>query len=108
MTALVYGLLTIRDATTLELNLISGTINSGDYLLANAGDDPAARVEILSVQYPTNITPWAITIATPISVNLGQAFAIETATPDRSDQQATIAIGFRSASKGFCSSSNWL
>lgn len=89
------------DATTLELNLISGTINPGDYLVANVGDDPAAKIEILSVQYPTNAVPWEITIATPISVNLDQAFAIETATPDRSDQQATIAIGFQSASKGF-------
>ncbi len=89
------------DATTLELNLISGTINPGDYLVANVGDDPAAKIEILSVQYPTNAAPWEITIATPISVNLDQAFAIETATPDRSDQQATIAIGFQSASKGF-------
>jgi hypothetical protein len=89
------------DATVLELTLISGSINAGDYLIANTGDDPSAKVEILSVQYPTNILPYEITIATPISVNLDQAFAIETATPDRSDQQATIAIGFQSASKGF-------
>jgi len=89
------------DATVLELTLISGTINPGDFLVANVGDDAAAKVEILSVQYPTNLLPWAITLATPISVNLSQAFAIETANPDRSDQQATVAIGFQSASKGF-------
>ncbi len=89
------------DATTLQLKLISGTINAGDYLIANTGDDPSAKVEILSVQYPTNTIPYEITIATPISVNLNQAFAIETANPDRGDQQATIAIGFQSASKGF-------
>jgi hypothetical protein len=89
------------DATVLELTLISGAINPGDFLVANVGDDPSARVEILSVQYPTNSIPYEITIATPISVNLNQAFAIETATPDRGDQQATVAIGFQSASKGF-------
>ena len=89
------------DATVLELTLISGSINAGDYLIANTGDDPSAKVEILSVQYPTNLLPYAITIATPISVNLDQAFAIETANPNRGDQQATIAIGFQSASKGF-------
>jgi hypothetical protein len=89
------------DATVLELTLISGNINQGDYLIANTGDDPSAKIEILSVQYPTNTVPYEITIATPISVNLDQAFAIETANPDRGDQQATVAIGFQSASKGF-------
>ena len=89
------------DATVLELTLISGDINQGDYLIANIGDDPSAKIEILSVQYPTNVLPYEITIATPISVNIDQSFAIETANPDRGDQQGTIAIGLQSASKGF-------
>ena len=89
------------DATTLQLKLISGTINAGDYLVANVGDDPAAKIEILTAFEMSMGNIWEITLPTAITVNLNQAFAIETANPDRGDQQATVAIGFQSASKGF-------
>lgn len=96
-----FGLfLTTATTTTILINLLSGTIAAGNFILANVDTDPSIRYEILTVVTTGTPGEYTITIGTPISINIGEAFAIEEAIPDRGDSQGAIALGVNAASKG--------
>ena len=96
-----FGLfLTTATTTTILINLLSGTIAAGNFILANVDTDPSIRYEILTVVTTGTPGQYTITIGTAISVNIGEAFAIEEAIPDRGDSQGAIALGVNAASKG--------
>ena len=87
-------------STTLIINILSGTIVVGDFIVANVENDSSVRHEILTIVGTGTIGLNTITIATPISVNIGEAVAIEEAIPNRGDSQGAIALGVSAASKG--------
>jgi hypothetical protein len=87
-------------SATLNVNILSGTIAVGNFIYANVGTDPSIRYEILTVTPTIDSQVFNITIATPISVNANEAFAIEEAVPDRGDSQGAIALGVTAVSKG--------
>jgi hypothetical protein len=87
-------------SSTLDINILSGTIAVGDFIIANVDIDPSIRYEILTLIGTGTIGINTITIATPISVNSNEAVAIEEAVPNRGDSQGAIAFGYNAASKG--------
>jgi enhancing lycopene biosynthesis protein 2 len=87
-------------STTLDIFILSGTMLVGDFIVANVENDPSVRHEILTIVGTGTIGLNTITIATPISVNIGEAVAIEEAIPNRGDSQGAIALGVTAASKG--------
>jgi len=87
-------------STTLIINILSGTMLVGDFIVANVENDSSVRHEILTIVGTGTIGLNTITIATPISVNIGEAVAIEEAIPNRGDSQGAIALGVSAASKG--------
>lgn len=87
-------------SSTLDINILSGTIAVGDFIIANVDIDPSIRYEILTLVGTGTIGINTITIATPISVNSNEAVAIEEAVPNRGDSQGAIAFGYNAASKG--------
>jgi len=91
---------TTTTSTTLDINILSGTIAVGDFIYANVDTDPTIRYEILTLVGTGTIGLNTITIATPISVNANEAVAIEEAVPNRGDSQGAIALGVNTASKG--------
>lgn len=96
-----FGLfLTTATTTTIIINLLSGSVAAGDFIVANVDTDPSIRYEILSAVTTGTPGNYTITIATPISVNIGEAFAIEEAVPDRGDNTGAVSLGYWAASKG--------
>jgi hypothetical protein len=94
---------TTVNSTTLVINVLSGTIAVGNYIIPNIElyvVDPSTRYEILTLSGTGGIGINTITIATAISVNSGEAVAIEEAVPERGDNQSAIALGFAAACKG--------
>lgn len=87
-------------SSTLDINILSGTIAVGDFIYANVDTDPSIRYEILTLVGTGTIGLNTITIATPISVNTNEAVAIEEAVPNRGDSQGAVAIGYNAISKG--------
>lgn len=86
--------------TSLELEVVSGTIAAGDFIVANVETDPSIKHEILAVAALPAANQYVISIATPITVNIDQAVAIEEATPDRGDELGAVALGYEAVSKG--------
>ena len=86
-------------SSTLDINILSGTIAVGDFIYANVDTDPSIRYEILTLVGTGTIGLNTITIATPISVNANEAVAIEEAVPNRGDSQGAVAIGYNAVSK---------
>jgi hypothetical protein len=86
--------------TSLELEVVSGTIAAGDFIVANVETDPSIKHEILAVAALPAANQYVISIATPITVDLDQAVAIEEATPDRGDELGAVALGYEAVSKG--------
>jgi len=87
-------------STTLDIFILSGIIAVGDFIVANVETNTSIRHEILSVVGSGTIGLNTITIANPISVNIGEAVAIEEVIPVRGDNQGAIALGVTAASKG--------
>ena len=86
--------------TSLELEVVSGTIAAGDFIVANVETDPSIKHEILAVAALPAANQYVISIATPITVDLDQAVAIEEATPDRGNELGAVALGYEAVSKG--------
>lgn len=96
-----FGLFTATvTSATLTINILSGTIAVGNFIVPNIDTDPSIRYEILTLTGTGTIGVNTITIATPISVDINEAVAIEEAVPDRGDSQGAISLGFTAASKG--------
>jgi hypothetical protein len=96
-----FGLFTATvTSATLTINILSGTIAVGNFIVPNVDTDPSIRYEILTLVGTGTIGVNTITIATPISVDINEAVAIEEAVPDRGDSQGAISLGVSAASKG--------
>ena len=86
--------------TTLELKLVSGSINAGDFIVANVEADTSIKHEILTATPGLGAQDYTITIAQSITVNVDASVAIEEAIPDRGDGLGAIALGHGAVSKG--------
>ena len=86
--------------TTLELELVSGSINAGDFIVANVEADTSIKHEILTATPGLGAQDYTITIAQSITVNADASVAIEEAIPDRGNELGAIALGFGAVSKG--------
>jgi len=87
--------------TTLDLKLVSGSINAGDFIVANVEADTSIKHEILTATATGfGSEDYTITIAQPITVNVDASVAIEEAIPDRGDELGAIALGYGAVSKG--------
>jgi len=96
-----FGLFTATiTSATLTINILSGTIAVGNFIVPNVDTDPSTRYEILTLVGTGTIGVNTITIATPISVDSNEAVAIEEAIPSRGDSQGSISLGYNAVSKG--------
>jgi hypothetical protein len=96
-----FGLFTATvTSATLTIDILSGTIAVGNFIVPNVNTDPSIRYEILTLTGTGTLGLNTITIATPISVDINEAVAIEEAVPNRGDSSASISLGFYAASKG--------